>query len=45
MGTVCGEGNAYPSGTPGFASGFHYGSCCPAICVSLCHVIVLSFGF
>jgi len=23
----------------------HKGSCCPVICVSLFHVIVLSFGF
>jgi len=37
-------GNAYPSGAPAFTSGFHRGSCCPAICISLFHVIVLSFG-
>jgi len=40
-GASCGAGNAYPSGAPGFTSGFHRGSCC----VSLFHVIVLSFGF
>jgi len=44
-GTECGAGNAYPSGTPDFTSGFHRGSCCPVICVSLFHIIVLSFGF
>jgi len=42
---VCGAGNAYPSGAHDFASGFDRGSCCPVICVSLFHVIVLSFGF
>jgi len=41
------KGNAYPSGAPHFTSGFHRGSCCPVICVSLFHVIHvdLSFGF
>jgi len=34
-------GNGCPSGPPDFTSG----SCCPVICVSLFHVIVLSFGF
>jgi len=38
-------GNAYPSGAPNFTSGFHRGLRCPVICVSLFHVIVLSFGF
>jgi len=28
-----------------FTSGFHRGSCCPVICVSLFYMIVLSFGF
>jgi len=42
---ACGAGNAYTSGTPEFTSGFHRGSCCRVICVSLIHVIVLSFGF
>jgi len=28
-----------------FTSGFHRGSCCPVICVSLFHVVVLSFEF
>jgi len=42
-GTACGAGNAYPSGAPDFTSGFHRGSCCPVTCVSLVHVIVLSF--
>jgi len=42
---VGGAGNAYPSGAPDFTSGFHRGSCCPAIFVSLFHVSVLSFGF
>jgi len=44
-GAACGAGNAYPSTAPDFASGFHRGSCCPVICVSLFHVIVLSFVF
>jgi len=44
-GAACGARNAYPSGAPGFTSGFHRGSCYPVICVSLFHVIVLSFGF
>jgi len=38
-GAACGAGGAYPSGAPDFTSGFHRGSCCPAICVSLFHVI------
>jgi len=38
-GTACGAGNAYPSGAPDFTL------CCPVICISLFHVIVLSFGF
>jgi len=41
----CGAGNAYPSGAPYFTFGFHIGLCCPVTCVSLFHVIVLSFGF
>jgi len=44
-GAACGAGNPYPSGAPDFTSGFHRGSCCPVIYVSLFHVIVLSFGF
>jgi len=44
-GAACGAGSAYPSGALDFTSGFHRGSCCPVICVSLFHVIVLSFGF
>jgi len=44
-GAACGAGNAYPDRAPDFTSGFHRGSCCPVICVSLFHVIVLSFGF
>jgi len=44
-GVACGAGNAYPSGAPDFTSGFHRGSCCPVVCVSLFHVIVLSFEF
>jgi len=44
-GDACGAGNAYPSGTPAFTSGFHRGSCCSVACVSLFHVIVLSFVF
>jgi len=44
-GTACGAENAYPSGAPDFTSGFHRGSCCSVICVSLFHVIVLSFDF
>jgi len=38
-GAACGTGNAYHSGAPDFTSGFHRGSCCPVICVSLFHVI------
>jgi len=44
-GTAGRAGNAYPSGSPDFISGFHRSSCCPVICVSLFHVIVLSFEF
>jgi len=44
-GAACRAGNAYPSVAPDFTSGFHRGSCCPVICVSLFHVIVLDFGF
>jgi len=44
-GAACGAGNASPSGAPDFTSGFHRGSCCPVICVSLFPVIVLSFEF
>jgi len=40
---ACGVRNTYPSGAPDFTSGFQIGSCCPVICVSLFHVIVLSF--
>jgi len=41
-GAARGAGNDYPSGAPDFTSGFHRGSCCPVIGVSLFHVIVLS---
>jgi len=44
-GAACGTGNAYPSGSPDFTSGFHRDSRCPVIYVSLVHVVVLSFGF
>jgi len=44
-GAASGAGNTYPSGAPDFISSFHKGSCCPVICVSLLHVIVLSFEF
>jgi len=44
-GVACEGWNAYPSGAPDFTSGFHRGSCCPVTCVSLFHVIVLSFVF
>jgi len=45
-GAACGAGNVfYPFRTPDFISGFHRGACCPVICVSLFHVIVLSIGF
>jgi len=44
-GAACGARNGYPSGVLDFTSGFHRGSCCPVICVSLFHFIVLSFGF
>jgi len=40
-----GAGYVYHSGAPDFTSSCHRGSCCPVICVSLFHVIVLSFGF
>jgi len=43
-GAVCGVGNTYPSGAPGFTSGFHRGPCCPVNFVSLFHVIAWSFG-
>jgi len=43
--TACGGGDACPSGARDFTSGFHGGSCCPVICVSLFHVMVLSFRF
>jgi len=42
-GVAYGAGNAYPSGAPDFTSGFHRGSCCPVIYVSLFHVIVFVF--
>jgi len=42
-GAAYGAGNAYCTGAPDFTSGFHRGSCYPVICVSLFHVIVLSF--
>jgi len=45
MGAAFGAGNGYPSGAPDFTSVFHGSSCCPVICVSLFHIIVLSFGF
>jgi len=44
-GAACGAGGACPTGAPDFASGFHRGSCCPVVCVSLFHVMVLSFVF
>jgi len=44
-GAACGAGNAYPLAAPDFTSGYHRGSCCPVICVSLFHIIVLSFEF
>jgi len=44
-GAECGAGNAFPSGKLDFTSGFHRGSCCPVISVSLFHIIVLTFGF
>jgi len=44
-GAACGAGNAYPFEAPDFTSGLHRGACCPVICVSLFHVIVLSFEF
>jgi len=44
-GVAWGAGNAYHFGIPDFTSGFHRGTCCPVICVSLFQVIVLSFGF
>jgi len=43
MGVACTVGNAYFSGAPDFASGYHTGSCCPVIRISLFHVSVLSF--
>jgi len=44
-GAACGAGHAYPSGASDFTSGFHRGSCCPAICVSSYFMKVLSFSF
>jgi len=44
MGAACEAAYAYPSGAPDFTSAFHRGSCCPVICGSFFHVIVLSFG-
>jgi len=44
-GAACGTGHAYPYGAPDFTSGFHRSSCYPVICVSLFHVIVMSFEF
>jgi len=35
----------FPSGATDFTSGFHRGSCCPVICVSLFPVIFLYFVF
>jgi len=43
-GAACGAGNDHHSGGPDVTSGVHRGSC-PVICVSLFHVIVLSFVF
>jgi len=42
IGVACGAGNAYSCGTPDFTSGFHRGSCCPVIFVSLllCYSLV-----
>jgi len=40
-----GAENAYPTGAPYFTSGFHRGSCCTVICVSLFHVRFLDFEF
>jgi len=45
IGVVRGAVYAYPFRAPDFTSDFHRGTCCPATCVSLFHVIVLSFGF
>jgi len=42
-GTACGAKHSYPSGAPDFTSGFHRSPCCPVICGSFFHVIVLSF--
>jgi len=45
-GAACGTENVYSSEASDFTSGFHRGGpCCPVICVSLFHVIVLSFEF
>jgi len=42
-GAACGAGMLTLSGAPDFTYGFHRGSCCPVICVSLFHVKDLSF--
>jgi len=42
---MTGAGNAYPSGVPNCPSSFFRGLCCPVICISVFHFIVLSFGF
>jgi len=39
-GAACGAENAYPSEAPNFTFGFHRGSCCLVICVSLFHCLV-----
>jgi len=44
-GAACGAGNVYTPGALDFTSDFHRSSCSPVICVSLFHVIVLSFVF
>jgi len=43
-GVACEAGNDYPVHLI-YTSGFYRGSCCPVVCVSLFHVIVLSFVF
>jgi len=49
-GAACRTENAYPSAAPYFTFGFHRGSYCPVVCVSLFHcnclvVWILSFDW
>jgi len=45
MSAAYGTGNVCPSEASDSTPGFHRGSCCPVICVSLFYVVALSFEF